>query len=31
MAAKMAVYYKNYKKMFTETGDIQGFACQMFI
>ena len=33
MAAKMAVYYKKYmyKKIFTETGKLQGFACKMLI
>ena len=25
MAAKMAVYYKKYKKIFPETGNLQGF------
>ena len=31
MAAKMAVYYKKYKKIFPETGNLQGFACTMLI
>ena len=31
MAAKMAVYYKKYKKNFPETGKLQGFACKMLI
>ena len=25
MAAEMAVYYKKYKKIFPETGKLQGF------
>ena len=29
MAAKMADYYKNYKKIFPETGKLQGFAYKM--
>ena len=29
MAAKMADYYKKYKKIFPETGKLQGFACKM--
>ena len=31
MAAKMAVYYKKYKKIFPETDKVQGFACKMLI
>ena len=31
MAAKMAVYLKKYKKIFPETGKLQGFAYKMFI
>ena len=31
MAAKMAVYYKNFEKIFTETGKLQGFAYKMLI
>ena len=31
MAAKRAVYYKKYKKIFPETGKLQGFACEMLI
>ena len=31
MAAKMAVYYKKYKKVSPETGKLQGFACKMLI
>ena len=31
MAAKMAVYYKNYKKIFPKSGKLQGFACKMLI
>ena len=27
----MAVYYKTYKKIFIETGKLQGFACKMLI
>ena len=30
-AAKMAVYYKNYKKTFPETGKLQGFVCELLI
>ena len=31
IAAKMAVYYKKYEKIFTETGKLQGFAYKMLI
>ena len=31
MAAKMAVYDKEYKKIFSETGKLKGFACKMLI
>ena len=31
MAAKMAVYYKKYEKIFPETGKLQGFAYKMVI
>ena len=31
MAAKMAIYYKKYKKIFPETGKLQGFACKMLL
>ena len=31
MAAKMAVYYKKYEKIFPETGKLQGFAYKMLI
>ena len=31
MAAKMAVYYKKYKKIFPETDKVQGFAWEMLI
>ena len=31
IAAKMAVYYKKNKKIFPETGELQGFACGMLI
>ena len=27
----MAVYYKKYKKIFTETGKLHGFTCKMLI
>ena len=29
MAAKMAVYYNKYEKIFPETGKLQGFAYRM--
>ena len=31
MAAKMADYYKKYKKIFPETSKLQGFACKILI
>ena len=31
MAAKMAVYYKKYKKIFPETSKLQRFACKILI
>ena len=31
MAAKMAVYYKKYEKIFPETGKLQGFAHKMLV
>ena len=31
MAAKMAAYYKEYEKIFPETGKLQGFAYKMLI
>ena len=31
MAAKMAVHYKKYKKIFPETGNLHRFACKMLI
>ena len=29
MAAKIAVHYEKYKKMFPETGELQGYAWKM--
>ena len=31
MATKMSVYYEKYKKMFPDTGKLQGYACKMLI
>ena len=31
MATTMAVYYKKYEKIFSETGKLQGFAYKMLI
>ena len=30
-ADKMAVYYKKYKKIFIETGKLQGFASKLLL
>ena len=31
MAANITVYYKEYKKIFPDTGELQRFACKMLI
>ena len=31
MAAKMAIYNKKYKKIFTETGKLQESACKIYL